>query len=65
MCSDSRVSKAADSLPNCHESLRALAAQVIAERDAAIAEREAAIKRDIRRPAVSNRFQVRPPFRFR
>ena len=44
MCSDSRVSTTADSLPNDLESLRALAAQVIAERDAAIAEREAAIK---------------------
>jgi transposase len=38
------VSTTADSLPNDLESLRALAAQVIAERDAAIAEREAAIK---------------------
>ena len=44
MCSDSNVSTTADSLPNDLESLRALAAQVIAERDAAIAEREAAIK---------------------
>src|SRR5271163_5092921 len=44
MCSDSRVSTTADSLPNDLESLRALAAQVIAERDVAIAEREAAIK---------------------
>ena len=44
MCSDSRVSTTADSLPKDLESLRALAAQVIAERDAAIAEREAAIK---------------------
>src|SRR5271170_3089348 len=44
MCSDSCVSKTADSLPNDLESLRALAAQVIAERDAAIAEREVAIK---------------------
>jgi uncharacterized protein (DUF3084 family) len=34
----------ADSLPNDLESLRALATQVMAERDAAIAEREAAIK---------------------
>ena len=38
------MSTTADSLPNDLESLRALAAQVIAERDAAIAEREAAIK---------------------
>jgi len=38
------VSTTAESLPNDLESLRALAAQVIAERDAAIAEREAAIK---------------------
>jgi hypothetical protein len=38
------VSTTADSLPNDLESLRALAAQVIAERDAAIVEREAAIK---------------------
>jgi hypothetical protein len=38
------VSTTADSLPNDLESLRALAAQVIAERDAAIAERETAIK---------------------
>jgi hypothetical protein len=38
------VSTTADSLPNDLENLRALAAQVIAERDAAIAEREAAIK---------------------
>jgi transposase len=44
MCSDSRVRTTADSLPNDLESLRALAAQVIAERDAAIAEREAAIR---------------------
>ena len=44
MCSDSRVSTTADSLPNDLESLRALAAQAIAERDVAIAEREAAIK---------------------
>jgi hypothetical protein len=38
------VSTTADSLPNDLESLRALAAQAIAERDAAIAERETAIK---------------------
>jgi len=44
MWSDSRVSTTAESLPNDLESLRALAAQVIAERDAAIAEREATIK---------------------
>jgi transposase len=44
MCSDSNVSTMADSLPNDLESLRTLAAQVMAERDAAIAEREAAIK---------------------
>jgi transposase len=44
MCSDSRVSTTADSLPNDLESLRALTAQVIAQRDAAIAEREAAVK---------------------
>src|SRR6201986_3122658 len=44
MCCDSRVSTTPDSLPNDLESLRALAAQVIAEGDAAIAEREAAIK---------------------
>jgi len=41
MCSASRVSTTADSLPNDLESLRALAAQVIAERDAAIKERDA------------------------
>ena len=44
MCSDSNVSTTADSLPNDLESLRALAAQAIAERNAAIAERETAIK---------------------
>ena len=38
------MSATTDSLPNDLESLRALAAQVIAERDAAIAEREVAIK---------------------
>ena len=41
MCSASRVSTTADSLPNDLESLRALTAQVIAERDAAIKERDA------------------------
>ena len=44
MCSDSRVSTTADSLPNDTESLRALALKAIAERDVAIAERTAAIK---------------------
>src|ERR1700733_15895040 len=44
MCSDSRVSTTADSLPNDIESLRALALKAIAERDVAIAERTAAIK---------------------
>ncbi len=44
MCSARRVSTTADSLPNDVESLRALAAQAIAERDVAIAEREAAMK---------------------
>jgi len=44
MCFSSRVSTTTDSLPNDIESLRALAAQVIAERDVAIAERAAAIK---------------------
>jgi hypothetical protein len=44
MCSAWRVSATTDSLPNDLESLRVLAAQAIAERDAAIAEREAAIK---------------------
>ena len=44
MCSASRVSTTADSLPNDIESLRALALKAIAERDVAIAERAAAIK---------------------
>ena len=43
----------ADSLPNDLEGLLALAAQVIAERDAAIAERETAIKeRDAERATI-------------
>jgi transposase len=51
LCSACRVS-ATDSLPNDLESLRALAAQAIAERDVAIAEREAAMKeRDAERAA--------------
>jgi transposase len=41
MCSASRVSTTADSLPNDLESLRALAARAIAERDLAIEERDA------------------------
>src|SRR5580692_4804523 len=41
MCSDSRVSTTADSLPNDTESLRALALKAIAERTAAIKERDA------------------------
>jgi hypothetical protein len=44
MCSARRVSTTTDSLPNDIESLRALAAQAITERDVAIAEREAAMK---------------------
>jgi hypothetical protein len=44
MCSASRVSTTADSLPNDIESLRTLAVKAIAERDVAVAEREAAIK---------------------
>jgi transposase len=44
MCSASRVSTTADSLPNDIESLRALVLKAIAERDVAIAERTAAIK---------------------
>ena len=43
MCCASRVSTT-DSLPHDIESLRALALQIIAERDIAIAEREAAMK---------------------
>ena len=41
MCSALRVSTTADSLPNDLESLRALAARAIAERDLAIKERDA------------------------
>src|ERR1700722_2726640 len=44
MCSDSRVSTTAESLPNDTESSRALALKAIAERDVAITERTAAIK---------------------
>jgi transposase len=44
MCSASRVSTTADSLPNDLESLRALAMKAIAERDVAITQREAALK---------------------
>jgi hypothetical protein len=44
MCFARRVSTTTDSLPNDIESLRALAAQAITERDVAIAEREAAMK---------------------
>ena len=53
----------ADSLPNDLESLRALAAQVIAERDAAFAEREAAIKeRDAKRAEKAKRATERRGF---
>ena len=41
MCSASRVSTTADSLPNDLDSLRAQAARAIAERDLAIEERDA------------------------
>src|SRR5579864_1817122 len=57
MCSAWRVSTTADSLPNDIESLRALARKAMAERDVAIAERDAERTEKVKLVAERDRLQ--------
>jgi len=57
MCSAWRVSTTADSLPNDIESLRALARKAMAERDIAIAERDAERTEKVKLVAERDRLQ--------
>jgi transposase len=57
MCSASRVSTTADSLPHDIEALRALALKAIAERDVAMAERDAARAEKAKLVAERDRLQ--------